>query len=91
MLNRGPNLTQYSEYIGLGIQIAAVMILPLLLGVWLDNKFDYSPWFSAIGALLGVISIFAMIIKVAIIANQKTESDKRKKREKELKNDAHIH
>lgn len=85
MLNRGQNLAQYSEYLGLGIQIAAVMVVPLLLGVWLDKKFDSSPWLTSIGALIGVVSIFAMIVKIAIIANQKTASEKRKKREKESK------
>jgi ATP synthase protein I len=85
LLNKGQNLAQYSEYLGLGIQIAAVMILPLLLGVWLDNKFGYSPWFTAVGALVGVIGIFAMIVKIAIMANQKTEADKRKRKEKDIK------
>lgn len=70
MLGRGPNLTRYSEYLGLGIQIAASMVMPLLLGVWLDKKFELFPWLTIGGALFGIVSIFAIVFKIAYTANE---------------------
>ncbi len=75
MVGRGPNLPKYSEYLGLGIQIAASMVMPLLLGVWLDKKFELFPWLTLGGAIFGIVSIFAIIFKIAYMAN----SDQKKK------------
>lgn len=83
MLGKRPNLTQYSEYLGLGIQIAASMIMPLLLGVWLDRKFELTPWLTIAGAVFGIVSIFAIIFKIAFIANEKSKRNREKRDHKE--------
>lgn len=80
MIPNRPNLAEYGEYLGLGIQIAASLLVPLLAGIWLDNKFDLFPWMTVAGALFGIVSIFAIIFKIAWMANE--ESEKKKARKK---------
>jgi F0F1-type ATP synthase assembly protein I len=79
LLNRKPKLTQYSDYLGLGIQIAATMVVPMLFGLWLDRTFDTSPWLLLAGSVFGILSIFGIIYKVAIIANDKSDKERKKK------------
>lgn len=82
MIGRNNNLAAYSEYLGLGIQIAASLLLPLLTGVWIDSRFETHPWFTIGGAFLGILSIFVIIFKVAIIANEKTKKDREKRQKR---------
>jgi F0F1-type ATP synthase assembly protein I len=70
-------LASYGQYIGLGMQIAASMVLPLLAGVWLDNKLETSPWFTLGGALFGILSIFGIILKIALYANNPNKYSRR--------------
>ncbi len=81
MIPNRPNLSEYGEYLGLGIQIAASLLVPLLAGIWLDKKFDLFPWLTVVGALFGIVSIFAIIFKIAWVANQESENRKAKKRD----------
>lgn len=77
--NKKPSIARYGDYIGLGIQIAASMVLPLLGGIWLDNYLDLSPWFTITGALLGVLSVFVTIFKLAVMANRDSDRDRAKR------------
>ncbi|MCH8494070.1 MAG: AtpZ/AtpI family protein [Balneolales bacterium] len=79
MADRGSNLAPYGEYLGLGIQIAASMVLPLLAGLWLDSKLDSSPWFTLAGAVFGILSIFGIILKIAITANKRSDKERKKR------------
>lgn len=89
MPKRGTNLAQYSEYLGLGIQIAAAMVVPLLLGGWLDRKFGLFPWLTVVGALFGILNLFAITLKLAITANKKNEESK-KNRERDQKGNRDV-
>lgn len=80
MVDRGPNLAPYGEYLGLGIQIAASMVLPLLAGLWLDSRLDTSPWFTLSGAIFGILSIFGIILKIAITANKRSDKERKNRR-----------
>ena len=42
-----------SEFAGLGIQFAAVIVLSAFAGVWLDDRFGTSPLFVLLLVLLG--------------------------------------
>lgn len=39
----------------LGATIVTATILPLLMGIWLDNQFKTAPWITLIGLGLGII------------------------------------
>lgn len=82
MLGKRPNISQ-SEYLGLGIQIAASMVMPLLLGVWLDRKFNLSPWLTIVGAGFGIVSIFAIIFKIAYMSNENSKREREGRKNKE--------
>jgi len=80
--NKMPSVARYGDYIGLGIQIAASMVLPLLGGIWLDGYLNTTPWFTLGGALLGILSVFVTIFKLAVTANKQSERDARKRNSK---------
>ena len=48
----------------LGISVAFAIFIGLGIGVWLDRKFDASPWFTLIFLLLGIIAGFRNIARV---------------------------
>jgi F0F1-type ATP synthase assembly protein I len=77
--NTSKPLSSHGQYIGLGIQIAASMVLPLIGGVWLDKKLNSSPWFTLAGALFGIISIFGIILKIALYANNNSNYNRKDK------------
>ncbi len=79
MIPYRPNLAASGEYLGLGIQIAASLLIPLLAGIWIDRKFGFFPWITVIGALFGIVSVFAIIFKIAWMANVEAEEKKKKK------------
>jgi ATP synthase protein I len=52
----------------LGISVALAIFIGLGIGVWLDRKFDTSPWLTLIFLVFGVIAGFrniALVIKRA--------------------------
>lgn len=56
---------------GLGWQIASTLVVFTLGGYWLDRWLDTNPWFLLAGALVGMISIFVQIFKIAADLNRK--------------------
>lgn len=55
-------------YSSLGISVALAIFIGLGVGVWLDHKFDTSPWLTLIFLVLGIIAGFrniALVIKRA--------------------------
>ncbi len=50
------NLRSLGNYLGLGMQLAATVGVMVLLGYWLDNKFNTSPWLIIIFSFLGILS-----------------------------------
>ena len=52
----------------LGISVALAIFIGLGIGVWLDRKFDTSPWLTLIFLVFGIIAGFrniALVIKRA--------------------------
>ncbi|MDD5361993.1 MAG: AtpZ/AtpI family protein [Ignavibacteria bacterium] len=49
------------QYSGVGIQIAATIIVFLFIGIWLDGKFDTKFIFTLIFTFLGFIGVFYTI------------------------------
>jgi len=55
-------------YSSLGISVSLAIFIGLGVGVWLDRKFDTSPWLTLIFLLFGIIAGFrniALVIKRA--------------------------
>lgn len=43
----------YLRFIGVGIQFALFLVLPTLLGIWIDGRLHASPVCTIVGFLLG--------------------------------------
>ena len=56
-------------YLGLGTQLAATVILMVLIGYWLDKKFGTSPlWivlFSILGMFLAIYNFIKSVLKLS--------------------------
>jgi F0F1-type ATP synthase assembly protein I len=48
----------------LGWTVALAVLIPLGLGLWLDNQFSASPLFILIGAMLGIITATVGVVRV---------------------------
>ncbi len=59
------NLAKYGAYLALGAQIAASMIVPVVIGIYIDKQWNFSPWGVIIGALLGFGGMISIVIKLA--------------------------
>lgn len=55
---------KYAEYISLGLEIAVGLTAPILIGYWLDDYFNISPWLLLAGCLVGMANIFIMIFNL---------------------------
>jgi len=52
-------------YMHLGIQSALNVVIFTGGGILADRWLDTSPWFTVIGALIGVIGLFAILFRAA--------------------------
>lgn len=59
-----------SPYLGLGMQIALSMALFVVGGYLLDEWLGTTPWLTIVGAILGMIAIFTLIIRLSKTLNR---------------------
>ena len=52
-------------YMGLGIQMVLTMVLFVAGGYYLDRWLDTAPWLLLAGALLGMVAVFAFLLRLA--------------------------
>jgi len=64
--NTADYLRDYAPYLGLGLQLAVTVAALTFLGIWLDGKFNSSPWFTIILAFFGVFAGMYNFIKAVI-------------------------
>ncbi len=62
----------------LGSEIAAAMIVPLLVGVYLDKHYNTNPWGVIGGIIIGFLGVFNAVYRVMIRANKKKSDDQRR-------------
>ena len=68
---------EIGPYLGLGTQLAAVVILMFFLGRWLDSKLNSTPAFILICSFIGASAGIYNFIKSALQLNQKKKSEKK--------------
>jgi len=56
---------KYREFLGLGVEIAATITVPIVLGYLLDIYLLSSPWGLLIGAVLGIVFFFFTVFRIA--------------------------
>ncbi len=64
-------LNKYAELMGIGIEMAVSMVLPVLVGIYIDHRFDTTPWGVLVGAFLGMASMALKLYKVAVLSNSR--------------------
>ncbi|MDZ7718681.1 MAG: AtpZ/AtpI family protein [Balneolaceae bacterium] len=62
---------KYLEYAGLGVEIAASFFVPILIGYWLDERYQTSPWWLLAGIFTGVLLMLSIFIKIAKDTNSR--------------------
>jgi len=63
--------TDYIEYISLGGEIVGSILVPMLIGYWLDGYFETRPWLLLAGCLVGVVNVFILIFQLSKRLNSK--------------------
>ncbi|MBM3163473.1 MAG: AtpZ/AtpI family protein [Chlorobi bacterium] len=69
----GRSLRALSDYLGLGIQIAASFVFFVLAGYWGDQKLGTSPLFLIAGVFMGMAGMVLVLMKTLKIANRKKQ------------------
>ncbi|MGN8224072.1 AtpZ/AtpI family protein [Gracilimonas sp. BCB1] len=67
---------KYAEYVGLGLEIAVSMALPIVGGYYLDQYFELTPWLTLTGVLVGMVNFGLMIARIAKKLNQQDNDRK---------------
>jgi F0F1-type ATP synthase assembly protein I len=72
MIEAGPYLT-------LGMQIAFGMVLFVGIGYVLDQWLDSTPWGMILGAVVGMVAVFTLVIRMAREADAKHKARRQRR------------
>jgi F0F1-type ATP synthase assembly protein I len=67
---------EIGPYLGIGVQLAATIVLMILIGQWLDEKFSKNYLFTIIFAVLGVGSGMYNLIRTLNFLEKRKKADK---------------
>jgi hypothetical protein len=71
-----PDRRELGFYFALS-QVGLEMVAPMCLGLWLDYKFDWMPWATVIGAVLGAVGGFTHMLVLLKQHEQQNSSRQR--------------
>ena len=71
---------EYGELMSLGLEIAASVALPVVLGIYIDRNYDSSPWGVLGGTLIGLVSMALKLYKIALRSDSGRKKDPHGKR-----------
>lgn len=74
--NFGESYREVGPYMGLGVQLAATIVLMFFLGRWLDSKFETEPVLTIILSLFGGFAGVYNFIKTVISLDKKRNDKK---------------
>jgi len=61
----------YLEYLSLGFEIAVGLFAPILIGLWLDLKWDLTPWLTLSGVAVGMLIFGGTLFRLIRNLNRK--------------------
>jgi len=67
----GRSVRAVSDYMGIGLQIAASFAFFVFLGYWADTRLGTSPLLLLVGVVVGMAGMALVLIKVVRTANVK--------------------
>jgi ATP synthase protein I len=56
------------NFLGLGLQLAVTVGLMVYIGIWLDKRFDSSPYLTVIFSFIGIFAALYNFIRTALKA-----------------------
>jgi ATP synthase protein I len=78
---RGPRIPflnpAYLRYGSLGLEMGVAIAIGLLIGLWLDKRFDTKPWLTILFLLFGLAAGFKNVIRIIREEERKGEGDGR--------------
>jgi F0F1-type ATP synthase assembly protein I len=57
-------ISNYGTYLNRGLQIAGALVLPIVIGRWLDIYFKTNPWLLFAGCLAGFITAGIVVYRI---------------------------
>ena len=69
-----PPMAAAMRWVSTATTVSLEMVLPAVLGVWLDKRLDTSPWLTVIGAVLGLGLGMSHLLKIAGSSATRQES-----------------
>lgn len=67
---------ELGPYLGIGIQFMLSLFLCIILGYWLDDRYETSPLFILIGVFLGMFAGFYNLFKTVSRLDKKDNTSK---------------
>jgi len=72
------SLREAAPYMGLGLQLAATIVIMILIGDWIDGKIGYKYTFTIIFAFVGIgAGMYNLIRTINVIEKRKVENEKK--------------
>jgi len=73
---RAEIFSELGPYLGLGVQLAATIVLMVYLGDWLDRKYGTGPRYTLIFSILGIFAGMYNLIKIVLGLEKKEKMKK---------------
>lgn len=69
---------EVAPYLGLGLQLAATMVIMIFIGDWIDKKYETSPIWTLIFGVLGIFTGMYQLIKTVLNLQSRKSKDEKK-------------
>jgi len=69
-----------ARYTSLGLELAASIVLGVMGGSWLDGRFDWSPWGTLAGFVVGLGAATTALIRATRRAQREMSEDEDERR-----------
>jgi len=79
----GRSVRAMSDYLGIGLQIAASFAFFVFLGYWADTKLGTSPLLMLAGVLVGMVGMVLVLMKIVRKANRNHDLNQQQRRNHE--------
>lgn len=72
------SVREVGPYLGLGLQLAVTIVTMVLLGSWLDKKFDSGYVFTLIGGIVGISAGIYNLVKTVNDLEKRSKNAQKK-------------